>query len=135
MAIQVAQPQVCYANPTQDATNKKSSLCRRVSKAAKNHLGVDITGISLFDAIGQLCPPAPSASEPKISLAKGETLSNSTHPQKLSNHQPSLKHSSPPPAQLTRLSPNSPSSLNRNPQQAISHDKYLMFTFITFMHA
>ena len=67
VAIQVAQPQVCYA------IGKKSSLCRRVSEAAKNHLGVDITGISLFDAIGQLCPSAPSASKPKTSLAKGET--------------------------------------------------------------
>ena len=52
VAIQVAQPQVCYANPNQDAIDKKSSFCRRVSEVAKNHLGVDITGISLFDAIG-----------------------------------------------------------------------------------
>ena len=56
VADQVAQPQVCYANPNQDAIDKKSSLCRRVSEAAKNHLGVNITGISLFDAIGQLRP-------------------------------------------------------------------------------
>ena len=48
VAIQVTQPQVCYANLTQDAIDKKSSLCHRVSEAAKNHLGVDITGISLF---------------------------------------------------------------------------------------
>ena len=27
VVIQVAQPQVCYANPTQDAIDKKSSLC------------------------------------------------------------------------------------------------------------
>ena len=40
VAIQVAQPQICYANPNQDAIDKKSSLCRRVSEAAKNHLGV-----------------------------------------------------------------------------------------------
>ena len=58
VAIQVAQPLVCYA------IDQKSSLCRSVSEAAKNHLGVDITGISLFDAIGQLCPSAPSASKP-----------------------------------------------------------------------
>ena len=73
VAIQVAQPQICYANPTQDANDKKSSLCRRVSEAAKNILGVTITGISLSDAIGQLRPPAPSAYKPKTSLAKGET--------------------------------------------------------------
>ena len=59
VVIQVAQPQVCYANPTQDAIDKKSSLCRRVSEAAKTHLGVNITGINLFDAIGQLRPSPP----------------------------------------------------------------------------
>ena len=73
VAIQVAQPQVCYANPSQDAIDKKSSLCRRVGEAAKNHLRVHITGISLFDVIGQLRPSAPSASKPNTSLAKGET--------------------------------------------------------------
>ena len=73
VAIQVLQPQVCYANPTQDATDMKSSLYRRVSEVAKDHLGVDITGISLFYAIGQLRPSAPPASKPKTSLAKGET--------------------------------------------------------------
>ena len=52
VVIQVAQPQVCHANQTQDAIDKKSSLCCRVSEAAKNHLGVHITGINLFDAIG-----------------------------------------------------------------------------------
>ena len=74
VAIQVAQPQVCcYANPNQDAIEKKSSLCHRVSEAAKNHLGIDITEISLFDAIGQLRSSAPFASKPKTSLTKGET--------------------------------------------------------------
>ena len=49
-AIQDAQPHVCYINSSQDAVDKKSSMCRRVSEAAKNHLGVDIAGSSLFDA-------------------------------------------------------------------------------------
>ena len=66
-------PTGCYANPTHDAIDKKSSLCRRVSEAATNHLGDDVTGISLFDAIGQLRLSAPSASKPKTSFAKGET--------------------------------------------------------------
>ena len=56
VAIQVAQPQVCYVNSSQDAIDKKSSMCRRVSEAAKTHLGVDIAGSSLFDAIRQLLP-------------------------------------------------------------------------------
>ena len=70
VAIQVAQPQVCYANPNQVAIDKKSSLCHRVSEPAKHHLGVDITGISLFDAIGQQRSSAPPASKPKTSLTK-----------------------------------------------------------------
>ena len=65
VTIQVAQPQVYYINSPQDAIDKKSSMCRRVSEAAKTHLGVEITGSSLFDAIGHLRPPAPSAPKPK----------------------------------------------------------------------
>ena len=75
VTIQVAQPNVCYANPNPDRVDKKSSLCHKVSEAARNHLGVDITGINLFDAIGQLCPSARPASKPKTSLANGETSS------------------------------------------------------------
>ena len=73
MVIQVAQPQVCYANPTQDAIDKKSSLCRRSFEAAKNHICVNITEINMFDAIGQLRPSAPPTSKPKTSLNKGES--------------------------------------------------------------
>ena len=72
VAIQVAQPQVCYINSPQDAIDKKSSMCRRVSEAAKTHLGVDIPGSSLFDAIGHLRPPAPYAPKPKTYLTKSE---------------------------------------------------------------
>ena len=81
VAIQVAQPQVCCINSPQDAIDKKSSMCRRVSEAAKTHLGVDITGSSLFDAMGQLRPPAPSAPKPKTFLTKSEapfTFTSST---------------------------------------------------------
>ena len=66
VAIQVAQPQVCFGNPKQDVIDKKSSLCRRVYEAVKNHLGVDITGITT----GQLCPPAPSAYKPRTSCQR-----------------------------------------------------------------
>ena len=72
VAIQVAQPHVLLRKPHQNATGKKSSLCRRVSEAAINQFSVHITGISLLDAISQLCPSVPSASKPKTSLAKGE---------------------------------------------------------------
>ena len=34
--IQIAQPQVCYPNPKQDTLDLKSSMCRKVSQAAKN---------------------------------------------------------------------------------------------------
>ena len=116
VAIQVTQPNVCYANPNQDTTEKKSSLCHRVSEAAKNHLGVDITGINLFDAIGQLRRLRPPASKHKTSLTKVKPHSNSHHPPKSPNHQPYLNLSAPL-AQLTRLSPNSRNPLNRTPSK------------------
>ena len=72
MAIQVAQPQLCYINSPQDAIDKKSSMCRRVPEAAKTHLGADISGSSLFYVIGHLGPHAPSAAKPKTFLTKSE---------------------------------------------------------------
>ena len=91
VTIQVRQPQVCYANANQDAIDKKSSLCRRVSDAAKNHLGVDITGVSLFDAIGQLRLSAPPASKPKTSLTKPQTSFKFTSPTKITRPSAILK--------------------------------------------
>ena len=122
VAIQAARPQVFYANATHDTIDKKSSLCRRVFEAAKNHLGVDITGMSLFDAIGQLRHSAPSASKPKTSLAKGETSFKFISSTKVVKPSAILKSLSPPPpppplAQLTRLSPNSLNPLNRTPSK------------------
>ena len=57
VVIQVAQPQVCYVNPTQDAIDKKSSLCRRVSEAAKTHLGPVHMNPGQLIAPGQLTDP------------------------------------------------------------------------------
>ena len=59
VVIQIAQPQVCYPNPKQDKLDLKSSMCLKVSNAAKNILGVDITGKDLFESIGSLSAPAP----------------------------------------------------------------------------
>ena len=59
VVIQVAQPQVCYPNPRQDMLDLKSSMCRRISNAAKNILKVGITGKELFESIGSLSAPAP----------------------------------------------------------------------------
>ena len=115
VVIQVAQPQVCYANPTQDAIDKKSSLCRRVSEAAKTHLGVNITGINLFDAIGQLRPSAPPPLNQRPPLTKVNPHSNSPPLPNSLNHQPYLSHISAPLALLTRLSPNNLNPLNRTP--------------------
>ena len=96
VVIQVAQPQVCCANPTQDATDKKSSLCQRVSEAAKTHLGDNITGINLFDAIGQLRPSAPLTSKPKSSLNKGDSSFKFTATTKLTKPPAISKPLSPP---------------------------------------
>ena len=97
VAIQVAQPQICHANPSQVAIDMKSSMRRRVFEAIKNHLGVDITGINLFDAIGQLRPSAPSASKSKTSLGKGEIPFKFTSSTKVIKPSAILKSLSPPP--------------------------------------
>ena len=95
VAIQVAQPQVCYINSPQDAIDKKSSMCRRVQEAAKTHLGVDIAGSSLFDAIGHLRPPAPSAPKPKTFLTKSEAPFKFTSSTKVTKPSAILKKLSP----------------------------------------
>ena len=59
VVIQIAQPQVCYPNPKQDTLDLKSSMCRKVSQAAKNILKFEITGKDLFESIGPLSAPAP----------------------------------------------------------------------------
>ena len=71
-AIQVAQSQVCNINSSQDAMDKKSSMCRGVSEASTAHLGVIIAGSNLFDAIGHLRPPAPSVPKLKTFLTKNK---------------------------------------------------------------
>ena len=65
MVIQIAQPQVCYPNPKQDTLDPKSSMCRKISNAAKTILSVDITGKDLFESIGSLSAPAPLPLPPK----------------------------------------------------------------------
>ena len=116
VAIQVAQPQVCYANPNQDAIDKKSSLCRRGPEAAKNHLGVDITGISPFDAIGQLRASVPPAFKPKTSLTKGETLFKFTSSTKITKLYLNLS-APPPPSSTYKVIPKQPNPLNRTPSR------------------
>ena len=58
VAIQIAQPQVCYPNLIQDMLNLKSGICRKVSNVAKTILGVNITGEELFESISSLSAPA-----------------------------------------------------------------------------
>ena len=58
VVIQLAQPQVCYPAAKQDMLDLKSSMCRKISNAAKT-LSVDITGKDLFESIGSLSVPAP----------------------------------------------------------------------------
>ena len=107
VAIQIAQPQVCYTTAPKDAVEKKSGLCRRVSEAAKSQLGVSISGNTLFDAIGSLRAPVLPAS--KIPVVQPEpfrfSAPNTKPPVILNSHSPLLL--------LTRLSPNSLTPLNR----------------------
>ena len=107
VAIQIAQPQVCYTTAPKDAVDKKSSLCRRVSEATKSQLGVSISGSTLFEAIGSLCTPVLPAS--KIPVVRPEPFHfpapNTKPPVILNSHSPLLL--------ITRLSPNSLTPLNR----------------------
>ena len=80
VAIQIAQPQVCYTNAPKDAVDKKSSLCRRVSEAAKSQPGISISGSTLFDAIGSVCAPALSASKIPVVIPEHFRFFASTKP-------------------------------------------------------
>ena len=65
VVIQLAQPQVCYPTAKQDMLDLKSSMCRKISNAAKTFLSVDITGKDLFESIGSLSAPAPPPPPPQ----------------------------------------------------------------------
>ena len=83
MVVQIAQPQVCYPNPKQDTLDLKSSMCRKVSQAAKNILKFDVTVKDLFESIGPPSAPAP----PKLfTFSRTKVHSSTKTPQ---NH-PSL---------------------------------------------
>ena len=90
VAIQIAQPQVCYTTAPKDAVDKKSSLFRRVSEAAKSQLGISISGNTLFDAIG--CIRAPVLPASKIPVVKPKTfrisVSTTKPPTILNSHSP-----------------------------------------------
>ena len=107
VAIQITQQQVCYTTAPKDAVDKKSSLCQRVSEAAKSQLGISISGSTLFDAIGYIRAPVLPAS--KFPVVKPEpfhfSVSTTKPPTILNSHSPLLL--------LTRLPPNSLTPLNR----------------------
>ena len=90
VAIQIAQPQMCYTTAPKDAVDKKSSLFGRVSEAAKSQLGISISGSALFDAIGSLRAPVLPAS--KTPVVRPEpfrfSVSNTKPPVILNSHSP-----------------------------------------------
>ena len=87
VAIQIAQPQVCYPNPKQDTLDLKSSMCRKVSQEAKNVLKFDVTAKDLFESIGTLSAPAPPPSPPNPSHSR---VPKYTRPPKPPQNHPSL---------------------------------------------
>ena len=90
VAIQIAQPQVCYTTAPKDAVDKKSSLCRRVSEAAKSQLGVSISGSTFFDAIGSLraqCSLPPKSALSDLNLCRF-SATNTKPPVILNSHSP-----------------------------------------------
>ena len=104
VVIQIAQPQVCYPNPKQDTLDLKSSMCRKVSQAAKNILKFDITGKDLFESIGPLSAPAPPP--PPKPFTFTSTKGNSTT--KLTSKPPTTLKSTSPPSNSTKAVPKQP---------------------------
>ena len=104
VVIQVAQPQVSYPNPTQDMLDLKSSMCHKISNAAKNILKVGITGKELFESIGSLSAPAPiklfTFTNAKVNSALKHLIKPST-----------LKSTSPP-SIFTKAVPKQPKATN-----------------------
>ena len=87
VVIQIAQPQVCYPNPKQDTLDLKSSMCRKISQAAKNILNFDITGKDLFESIGPLSAPAPPPPLP-LNLLHLRVPKETLPPDSPQNHSP-----------------------------------------------
>ena len=105
VVIQIAQPQVCYPNPKQDTLDLKSSMCRKVSQAAKNILKFDISGKDLFESVGPLSAPAPPPPPPKP-FTFTSTKGNSTT--KLTLKPPTTLKSTSPPSNSTKAVPKQP---------------------------
>ena len=104
VAIQIAQPQVCYPNPKQDMLDLKSSMCRKVSNMAKTILGVTVTGKELFESIGSLSIPAPPR---PFTFTSTKVNSGSKTISK-----PSTSKSTSPPKTSTKAVPKQPKSTN-----------------------
>ena len=85
VVIQIAQPQFCYPNPKQDTLDLKSSMCCKISNAAKTILNVDITGkICLNQSVLSAPPPPLLPLNPSHSRTPKSTQSPKTsqkHPQ------------------------------------------------------
>ena len=104
VAIQIAQPQVCYPYPKQDMLDLKSSMCRKVSNVAKTILGVNVTGKELFESIGSLSAPAPPR---PFTFTSTKVNSGSKTISK-----PSTSKSTSPPKPSTKAVPKQPKSTN-----------------------
>ena len=84
VVIQIAQPQACYPSPKQDMLDLKSSMCPKISNAAKTILSVNITGKELFESIGSLSAPAPLP--PSHSHLRGPKLTRPSNPPQNHSH-------------------------------------------------
>ena len=104
VAIQIAQPQVCYPNPKQDMLDLKSSMCRKVSNVAKTILAVNVTGKELFESIGSLSAPPPPR---PFTFTSTKVNSGSKTISK-----PSTSKSTSPPKTSTKAVPKQPKSTN-----------------------
>ena len=83
VVIQIAQPQVCYPNPKQDILDL-TSMCRKVSNAAKTILNVDIIEKGLFESTNRFsqrpCSPL-SPSHSRVPKSSQSPKPSQKHPQ------------------------------------------------------
>ena len=107
VVIRITQPKVCYPNPKQDTPDLKSSMCRKVSQAAKNILTFDVTEKDLFESIGPLSAPAPPPPPPKPFTFTSTKVHSSTK----TTSKPSITlKSTSPPNNSTKAVPKQPKS-------------------------
>ena len=104
----------------------KSSMCRKISNAAKSILSVEIAGKDLFEPIGSLSAPAPPPPRKPFTFTSTKVSPVSKAITKPSTILKSIL----PPNKPTKAAPKQPSTSNHHkPSWCIfNHDRYPLIT-------